>query len=251
MDRKITEQALALATDVGIGDSAQHMYGQLQAIQGLLYFELAADDIRLEQLPQPEQPAPRIAGCTLCGFCAATGEPIQPAGYTAICVACDGRPAIENNPCAVCAAIAQPTALMEFPDSFISGLPEGTTHITKILAYTRSAGRIEASLNAFKYDETGFLRVWQTDGDNEYGNWALASLTFTNVPKVWALYPSKPIFKSEVTNTEVMEKAFYALRDAHKYLARNEHTGQLEDECWLVLVALQTALSKEANNSNA
>ena len=31
-----------------------------------------------EALAQPEQPAARIAGCTLCGFCAATGEPIQP-----------------------------------------------------------------------------------------------------------------------------------------------------------------------------
>ena len=117
MNKKIIEQALALADDVGIGDSSQYMFGQLQAIQGLLYFELAADDIRLEQLSQPEQP--------------------------------------------------------------------------------------------------------------------------------------KVVKVSEVTNVKVMEKAFYALRDAHKYFARNEHTGQLEDECWLVLVALQTALSKEANNSNA
>ena len=53
MNRKIIEQALALATDVGIGDSSQYMFGQLQALQSLLYFELAEDDIRLEQLSQP------------------------------------------------------------------------------------------------------------------------------------------------------------------------------------------------------
>ena len=64
MNRIAIEQALEIADNVLATDNAIDMYSQLQAIQGLLYFELAADDIRIDKLVQPVQPAIDIHSCS-------------------------------------------------------------------------------------------------------------------------------------------------------------------------------------------
>ena len=64
--------------------------------------------------------------------------------------------------------------------SMISGLPEGTTHVSTISVGIRSSGRMEASFRAFKQREDGEWLYYSTDNDNEYGGWHRAKPAYRN-----------------------------------------------------------------------
>ena len=74
-------------------------------------------------------------------------------------------------------------------EPLVYGLPEGTTHISKLKANVCKGGIITIRANAFKYVDNE-LMVYKTDADNEYPEWVKAKKVFFNLNfEVTNLYP--------------------------------------------------------------
>lgn len=112
------------------------------------------------------------------------------------------------------------------PVAFVDGLPEGTTHITKLSATIQSGGRITISTNAFKYQD-GELLVYQTDNDNEYPGWRFAKDVFYS----WD-FPITPIHAPD--DTALLRQALSALEQwagliEHQYTSTS--VGMTDLQC--------------------
>ena len=67
-------------------------------------------------------------------------------------------------------------------------LPKGTTHISIPRLHLASGGRFEATFHAFCYKD-GVLMCYDTDNDNVYESWSVATRKFSKLPDIIAITP--------------------------------------------------------------
>lgn len=129
----------------------------------------------------------------------------------------------------------------ELPETWVKGLPEGTTHYSAGTPFNECGSGFDVVVRAFKYGEEGDLLVYRTDNDGEYGGWAKPESLFKTVPEIYQLHA--------LTATQMHDHYQAGVRagmeqsqDAKRYRAIRK---ALNSEDYVLIHRLQDAISED------